>query len=662
MKPPEIRGTPRADHRIALGALTLTLLTLAVPTGVQAEPPAVPFRGDYPETRRDRLFPASEIRVGQTGVGYTVFRGHEVRPFGVEVLGILRGMLGPHRDIILARLSGADIEHTGVISGMSGSPVYVDGRLMGAVSYRFGAFSKEPIAGITPIETMLEIYDSKDVAPASPAARRHARGPAEPISPVALRSRDRVDILPLTVSRPLPEGHEARPIETPVSLVGFTPAAQALLEPVFMQSGLRAVAGGAGGGTRDPEAPSPRRVGRVNANVVSVAGGVTAAPIAPGAPIAAILMRGDLHAAATGTVTFLDGLRVFGFGHPFMGQGHSSFPMASAAILYTLATPLGSYKQSATALEVGAIVHDRLTAIAGDLGTMVPMIPVRITVGNLGGKATEAIITNVEVVDDESWLPSLLQSAVVSASTGRLGYESGGTVDFEARIRVGEVTVGIKDTYSTSAPLPVGALAARDIAGTLALISGSHFEEAKIGPIEVDLSYDPEPRYAFLEAVRSERAFVHPGETLGLVARLRPYRGPVREVRMEAPVPLDAQGELSLVVGGALELDQRDEKVYGRRVPNDLQDLLGLLSERRTGRGLYGRVLHPRAGVRTDTELWPSLPLSTRVRLETENDVRHASVTEALGPAFHTKDELVILGSYTLSVRVIPKERADLRR
>lgn len=618
------------------------------------------FRDGYPETRRDRLYPASELRVGQTGVGYTVFRGHEVRPFGFEVLGILRGMLGPHRDIVLARLSGPEIENTGVISGMSGSPVYVDGRLMGAVSYRFGAFSKEPIAGITPIETMLEIYDSTDVTP--PAPRRSVQPRREPLSAVALRSRERVDILPLSASRPSPEGHEARPIETPVSVVGLTPTAQALLEPVLAQAGLRLVAGGAGGASRDPDAPSPRRVGKVAANVASVAGGVTAAPIAPGAPIAAILMRGDLHAAATGTVTFLDGLRVFGFGHPFMGMGHSAFPMASAAILNTLATPIGSYKQSATALEVGAIVHDRLTAIAGDLGQMVSMVPVRILVRNRGAKPAQGIVTEVEVVDDESWLPSLLQSAMVSASTGRLGFESGGTVDFEARIQVGELAVGLRDTYATSAPIPVGALAARDVAGTLAAITGSHFEEAKIGRVEIDLSYDAEPRYAFLEAVYAERPFVRPGEKLGLVARLRPYRGPVRELRIEAPIPTDAAGDLSVVVGGALELDQRDEKVYGGRVPNDLTDLLAMLSERRSGRGLYGRIVHARPGVRTDTELWPSLPLSARVRLPTEHDVRQAAISEALGPAFSAADPDVILGSYTLSVRVLPKERADLRR
>lgn len=661
LKAPEIRGTPRSVHVLARVGLAAVALGFFVPGALRAETPPVPFKGAYPETRRDRVFPASEVRVGQTGVGYTVFRGHEVLPFGVEILGIMRGMLGPHRDVLLARLSGPEIEHTGVISGMSGSPVYIDGRLLGAVSYRFGAFSKEPIAGITPIETMLEIYDSKDVPPA-PGARRHRLAQGSPVLPSSTRSRERIDILPLPIGRPEPLGHQARPIETPLTLVGFTPITQSLLEPVLTGAGLVMAAGGAGGSTRDPDAPSPRRVGKVAANLTSVAGGVKAAPIAPGAPIAAILMRGDLHAAATGTVTFLDGLRVLGFGHPFMGQGHASFPMATAAILHTLSTPIGSYKQSATALEVGAIVHDRLTAIGGDLGTMVPMVPIRVVVGNRGAKASASITTEVEVVDDESWLPSLLQSAIVSASTGRLGFEAGGTVDFEARIRVGELTVGLVDTYSTSAPMPVGALAARDIAGVTALIAGSHFEAAKIRSVEVELTYDREPDYAFIEAVRSERPFVRPGERIGLIARLRPYRGPVREVRLEAPVPLDASGELSIVVGGALELDQRDEKVYGQRIPNDLTDLLGMLSERRPGRGLYGRIIHTRPGLRSDTELWPSLPVSTRVKLQTDNDVRQAAITEALGSAFRLEDDAVVLGSYTLTIPVRRRESAEESR
>ena len=658
LKPPEIRGTPRLAPNPSRFGLTACVFALLAFPAVGDAAPAVPFKGDYPETSRARLYPASEVRVGQTGVGFTVFRGSEVQPFGVEILGIMRGMLGPHRDVLLARLSGPEIEHTGVISGMSGSPVYIDGRLLGAVSYRFGAFSKEPIAGITPIESMLEIYGSKDVPP-PPTARRSGGTTSGVVLPSSTRSRERIDLLPFPNPRPEPLGHQARPIDTPLTLVGFTPFARSLIEPVLENSGLVLVAGGAGSTTRDPDSPSPRRTGKVAANLPSVAGGVKAAPIAPGAPIAAILMRGDLHAAATGTVTFLDGLRVFGFGHPFMGQGHSAFPMASAAILHTLATPIGSYKQSATALEVGAIVHDRLTAIAGDLGVMVPMVPIRVVVGNRGARPGTLLTTEVEVVDDESWLPSLLQSVIVSASTGRLGFESGGTVDFEARIRVGALTVGLTDTYSTSAPMPVGALAARDIAGVAALITGSHFDGGKIRSVEVELSYDREPDYAFIEAVRSERPFVRPGERAPLLVRVRPYRGPVRELRIEAPVPPDASGDLTVVVGGALELDQREEKVYGQRVPNSLTDLLGLLSECRPGRGLYGRVIHPRPGMRTDIELWPSLPLSARAKLQPDNDVRQASITEALGPAFRLEDHAVMLGSYTLTIPVRKRESAD---
>jgi hypothetical protein len=293
---------------------------------------------------------------------------------------------------------------------------------------------------------------------------------------------------------------------------------------------------------------------------------------------------------------------------------------------------------------------------------MVPMVPVRVFIQNQGARKQDGLTTEVEIVDDESWLPSMLQSAIVSAATGRLGFESGGTVDFEARITVGKLTVGIRDTYSTSAPLPVAALAARDIAGAAAVIAGSHFEDAKIARVDIEMAYEREPQYAFLEAVHAERAFVRPGETVELIARLRPYRGPLREVHIRAPVPLDAHGELSLVVGGALEIDQRDEKVFGQRVPNDLADLLGMLSERRSGRGLYGRIIHTRPGVRTDTELWPSLPLSARVRLDPENDVRHAAVTEALGPAFQRAQDLVVVGSYTLTLPVHPRERADQSR
>jgi hypothetical protein len=642
--------TKRLHRPLSIVAAAVVLSTLR-PSSVAwpgeqgaTAPTQVTFERGFPKTTKRSIYPLGDVKVGDRGVGYTVFTGDTVKPFDVEVLGILRGMLGPHQDVILARLSGPEIEFSGVVAGMSGSPVYFDGRLAGAVSYRFGAFTKEPIAGITPIESMLAIYGDDELAPRRDK-RRVASGPPIPYT----RTREVRAPIPVP-PRPVFSGpYDPKPIDTPIFLSGFGAAAADELKARFEEAGLFAVVGGGGGG----EAMlSPRATGKIHPNEPAQAGGGKAAPILPGAPIAAILMRGDLNVAGTGTVTFIEDNTVLAFGHPFFGYGHVEFPMATASILNTLASLAGSYKQSATAVEVGAIVHDRLTAIAGSLGKVAPMIPVKIEV-RPDRASRKPIRTEVEIVDHDIWMPVMLASAVGSSASGRVAEEAGGTMDLVARFKIGDRTLELKDTYSTTPPLRPAALAAQDVASLVAIVSRNALSDAAISGIEVEMKTRPEIELAWLEQVTPEKTEVRPGEPVRFNARLRSYREAPVNVAIELIVPSDADGEIDAVIGGAVELDRRDFDAIGDRVPEDLDDLLGILSDRRPGRGLYGRLYSKRPGLRSNAEILSSLPLSQRLMIAEPAGIRHRAITEAPGPSTSVAFPGVVIGSTTIKLRVI---------
>lgn len=647
-----------------------------------ADLPKPSFVEGFPVTRRDAIYPLSAVRVGQRGVGYTVFKGPDAQPFEVEILGLMKGMLGPKRDVILARLSGPEIEFSGVIAGMSGSPVYLDGKLLGAVAYRFGSFTREPIAGITPIESMLDLTRDPqlDVPLGASAAARVVDAPRVAIEPHAARLTDLRSRAPLDLDGWIARGGltpallgarvsgsaagagatpTATPIATPIATSGLD-AAGARFLATLLGDGAFVVGGGAGDAvaaassagaprakTGAKPAPGPRPLA---ANVASTAGGQIAPPIRPAAPISAVLMRGDLNAAGTGTVSFVDGELVLAFGHPFFGFGKVAFPMATAAILNTLASASGSYKQSALGAEVGAITADRISAIGGHLGARAPMVPVTVTVTPAG--SARAIVTEVEVTAHELWLPSMVASAIQSAASGRIAEEAGGTLEIEARVQVGDRTIGFRDAYAAVAPTHLGALAAQDVGVLCSIVLRNSLERADVRAVDVRLVTKPTVDLAVLEDAVLLTPVVRPGGTARVELSLRSYRGARRKERVELVVPRDLDGEIELLVGGSAELDARDDEVQGDRRAESLDELLGLLTERRDGRGLYARLYPKRPGVRAGAEVLSALPPSQRLLLDETHVGRTKALTEALGPEARRATEEVVVGAATLKLQV----------
>ena len=342
------------------------------------------------------------------GIGRTVFEGDRLDEFKVHIIGVLRNSIGPRRNLILARLEGGPLANTGVIAGMSGSPVYIDGRLVGAVSYSLGQFSKEPIAGITPIGEMTEDAtlpargDRRRASISRCRSRRTAFAPR-----CGRRSRG---FARLPTARPTCRssamqsvnagiGTLLRPIATPLSFGGFDPERHRSGRVGLPRSGLR---DGHGGSAQLAQSQSPP------------SGPAPLPALRPGDPIGVGLMNGDFEVGATGTVTEVDGNRVYAFGHPFYQLGPTQFPMTRAHVLTVLPSLAASQKIASTGDVVGIVQQDRATTIAGTLGPGPSMIPVKLTLNSERGTRKTF---NIGIVRDQLFTPLLAYVAILNTLT-----------------------------------------------------------------------------------------------------------------------------------------------------------------------------------------------------------------------------------------------------
>jgi len=326
------------------------------------------------------LFPLKDIRPGMHGVGRTVFSGNRIEDFQVEILGVLENT-GPHESIILGKLSGGPLAETGVMQGMSGSPVYIDGKLVGAVALAY-AFSKEAIAGIRPIEDMIR-----------PVATRAAI--SAPRAPIALGPNQLLKAFPQP-SLAMGGGAQMIDIATPLSFGGFTRA------------------------TMDAFAPQLRSLGLEPRQAVSSAGKLpdtmgNPADVKPGSMISVQLLSGDYNVGADGTVTYIDGNRIYAFGHRFLDVGATSLPFARSEVLTLIPNTNTSFKLSAAREWMGTIGYDGNTAVAGEFGKRAATVPVSVNVTR-DGKHIENY--TMQMVNDPLLSPLLVQMAVFSANGG----------------------------------------------------------------------------------------------------------------------------------------------------------------------------------------------------------------------------------------------------
>ena len=445
------------------------------------------------------------------GTGRTVFNGNKIEDFQVEILGVLDN-IGPKESLILARLSGGPLEHTGVMQGMSGSPVYIDGKLAGAVAMAF-PFAKDPIAGIRPIEAMLRVASTAATpTPASPPS-----APAQRAA-LALNERD------LTRRFPRPEpalSGEARMIDiaTPLSFGGFSRATLDAFAPQLRALGLEPRQGVTSGGKIDPVMGNP-------------------ADLKPGAMISVQLMAGDLSVGADGTVTHIDGNRVYAFGHRFLDIGATALPFARAEVLTLLANTNTSFKISTAKEWMGTIYQDRNTAVAGELSKRPTMVPVSVSVSR-AGKTVESY--QMQMVNDTLLSPLLLQMAVFSAidaterTVGASSIRVTGQIEFQnaaAPLRINNIYAG-----DNGSPM----LASLSAAVPVAFVMQGGFESLQLKRVSLHLEAFDEKKQLTIDGITTSRHDVRPGEKVELHISLVGENGAETVRRVEYQVPIGAE-------------------------------------------------------------------------------------------------------------------------
>lgn len=551
------------------------------------------------------LMPLEEVRPGMVGVGRTVFEGTELQEFKAHVLGVLRNVQGPRRDLILARLEGAGLAESGVSQGMSGSPVYIDGRLIGAVSYSIGAFSKEPIAGITPIAEM------KD---ATPLVRRSTGQQARielPITresltaalnatyarlaPFATRPAD-VQAIGLPAAAGAQIGSMLRPISTPLLLSGFEPETVDLVAGPFRDAGFSPVVTGAADGQIPP----------------------MTGPLREGDAIGVALIRGDLEMGATGTVTHIDGDQVYAFGHPFYNLGPAQFPMTRAYVYTVLPSLMTSFKISSIGETIGTMEQDRATAIAGTLGKGPALIPMTVTLertdGTVGQGPAKRTFT-YQLVNDQLFTPLL---AYVTMFNTLASYERQfGAATFTVKSRAGikgHTDLALEDVFTGESPL-LGAASA--IAGPLTMLLSNEIEPITLERLDVSIGSSETPRSVSIERVWLDEIRPRAGRTIPLKVLTRSYRGEETISTVPIDIPANTSGSLSILVTDGRQLNALEQRELRRSLePQTVAQMVRLLNDTRRNNRIYIRLLTGTPGAVVNGEAMTALPPSVLTVLE----------------------------------------------
>ncbi|HEU5352794.1 MAG TPA: SpoIVB peptidase S55 [Terracidiphilus sp.] len=583
------------------------------------------------------FYPLSKVHRGLMATAWTVFEGTKPEPMQVEILGVLRGARGPGHDMILALLKGAKPEYTGVVAGMSGSPVYVGDQLMGSLSYRIGQFSKDPIAGITPIAQMLEVKniplgDGRTGAGQIDASQIDADGTG--LGTAAAGDADAGGDFAAG-------GMTFQAMETPLVMSGFRPEAIQLWKKKMAGTGLDMVAAGGVGDSATQDAISRKAM----------------ATMEPGSAVSAQLIRGDLEISATCTVTYIDPKQLLACGHPILQSGPVSLPMTTADVVATLASPMNAFKIVNTGATIGAFTEDRDSAIRGVLGAKAEMIPVHLSIEDAQDPRPGHMRTlNFEVLDLASLTPQALMVAVYDSllesndSTADTSYHVTGSIRLQGR-----------------EPVPVNQWAAATGGATAPLLAALEFgrqfdqiyaNESRMGTVRgIDLHVEALNHNArvTLEGARLVSGDqVHAGDTVMVEATLRPWQQAARNVRIPVRIPAGlGEGTLRILVSNGGTLDRAlHPPTLATRTP-DLDAVLARDRQQHAADRVYVSLLTPDAQAEMGGETLSGLPLSMANVLEPMRAARDAQLNgESAVVAAEAPAGGVLSGYAILSVHV----------
>src|SRR5215813_11402795 len=569
-------------------------------------------------TAAPQVMAVDDVRPGMKGVAYTVFQGTQPETMGVEVLGVLRNMLGPKSDLILVRLHGDKAEYTGVVAGMSGSPVYIDGKIVGAISYRIGSFSKEPIAGVTPIAQMLEINEldhstsgPDSISATKPPATEKTSGPGVD-SGNALQSY----------------GQVLQPIDSPFVFNGFNEAAVKQFASKLSAAGVTPVMGvGGSSNAKQPEA------------------------LLPGSAVSAVLVRGDMDVAATCTVTYMDKDHLLACGHPLTQFGMVDMPMTKANVVATLASPLNAFKIVNTTEPVGSFVQDRHTGILGRFDRDPKMIPVTVSIHGASGPRE----FHYEVLNNAKLTPLMMMTTVYNALMGMNQYGEETTYRMNGRIHVnGYPDVRLNNMFSPVDNAPTALAVATALGEHFGRIYDNPFEAPTVSGVNLEFDLERERHSAALESARTDVTEARPGDEIMIEAVLRPYRGEriVRRIPVRVPTSVP-KGTLRILVSDAETLDRTRRTTPAAARHLDLHSTIELLNKEHLNDHLYVSLLEANPQATVEDKVMPAVPLSVMNVMEGMRATQEMVVfSESAVNESSTPMGYVVSGSQVISLSI----------
>ncbi len=582
------------------------------------------------------FFPVEQVKPGMRAVGYTVVSGSEPTKFELEILGVLTSFPNPGQNAVLSKLLGDDYKHMGVFQGMSGSPVYIDGKLLGAVAFGY-QFAKDPIAGITPIGEMIKVFEQRQIEKKSDQPRPVS------FSEISFNAnsgeyKSFVDSLSgkagtgvQSVAAP-GSAQVLMPIATPLSITGVAPDVVAKFAPLFQSWGFSPVAGVSGGAT------------------ISQLKKATADTLKPGSTIVVPLIRGDYSMAAAGTVTYRDGNRIYAFGHPFLSLGVSDFPMHEGSVVTVMSSQATSFKISFPTEMVGTISGDRSTGIYGELGHAPKMIPVTINLKTSLGKQQTY---NFDVVSDRFLTPILMQMTIIStiSSTERAIGDS--TLQINSSIKLkDQPAINFENRLSVSMNAPLAAAFA--LSKPISALLNSGFSDLQLEKISLDITSRDARSTGQLDRLWINRTEVRPGDKVEIQAFARTESGSEYVERIPVEIPADAPlGPLQIIVGDGASIQAMEPRTGVS--PKSLGQLVREMNKIRKSDRLYVKLTRGESGAVINNEELPSLPPSVLATLGSDRTaggyIKTASATvfEKELPAA----EFVVSGQRTLTVTVV---------
>ena len=532
------------------------------------------------------ILPLDQVKAGMKGKGRSVFQGNRIEEFDVEIIGVLKN-LQPKKSIILARLEGGILEETGVISGMSGSPVYVDGKLIGAVAYSYGTFVKEPIAGITPIGEMMAISEKRKKGPVfSPQVpvKKHLT-----LDELFMLNKD------FFLSKAVfhSEGRALKPLNIPLVFSGFSSYAFERSRSFFSNLGFNPVMSAFSGQSLETISPPDLT-------------------LREGGPVAIQLVSGDLDMSAVGTVTYIDGSKVLAFGHPLYNLGAVDYAMTKAKVITVVPSLMSSFKLAVSDSLVGKFTQDRSSGLLGELGKVPRLVPVNIRIMDSDGELKEY---KIKVVDDKILTPVLLNVSL------------GGIVTTEERA-IGDLSLGLlgniylengmnirlEDLFSGQFDASVVSLSSL-LAGVVYFLTNNEFEELRIHRIDLNIQAFEEVKFSFLEKVWLSKYEASPGERIDVKIDYRTFRGESQREEGSIQVPnLPPGSEFQIVVADAASMAKIEMSQYRSAtfVPRNLSQLVRMMSNLRKNNRIYIKIIASKPGIFLRGEEMSNLPPSMK--------------------------------------------------